>query len=78
MNTDTQVLREVIAAFDQRPGLRSSRLYIDVQSRIVTVRGRVNSMAERDETERTVRGIVGMRALVLEVAVASTSLVHAV
>jgi osmotically-inducible protein OsmY len=78
MKTDVEVLREVIAAFELSPHLRGSPFYVDVKRRIVTVRGRVNSSAQREETERTMRGIVGLRALVLEVAIAPTPIVHAV
>lgn len=71
MPTDAQVLRDLIDAFSRIPGLNSSRIYVDVQSRIVTVRGRVQSVAEREEAALAARGIVGLRALVLEVGVAS-------
>lgn len=78
MTPDAQVLHDVIAAFDEIPELRSSRLYIDVKSRVVTIRGRVRNNAERQAAERTARSIVGLRALVLELGVASAPKVSAV
>jgi len=70
MKTDAQVLQDVIAAFDEIPGLRASRLYIDVKKRVVTIRGRVLNDAERRTAELTARRVVGSRALVLELRVA--------
>ncbi len=78
MPTDAQVLQDVVTAFERIPELRSSRLYVDVQSRIVTIRGRVQSLAQREQVERTARGIVGMRALVLEVSFAAAPRVNTV
>jgi osmotically-inducible protein OsmY len=69
MATDAQVLHDVLDAFEEIPGLRSSRLSIHVKSRIVTIRGRVHSSEEREAAERAARGIVGPRALVLQVGV---------
>jgi osmotically-inducible protein OsmY len=77
MPTDEQVLEEVVTAFERIPELRSSRLYVDVQSRIVTIRGRVQSIALREQIERMLRDIVGMRALVLEVSASVSSTVRA-
>jgi osmotically-inducible protein OsmY len=77
MPTDEQVLEDVVAAFERIPELRSSRLYVDVQSRIVTIRGRVQSIALREQIERMLRDIVGMRALVLEVSASVSSTVRA-
>jgi osmotically-inducible protein OsmY len=71
MASDAQVLRDVINAFESIPELRSSRLYIDVKRRVVTIRGRVQLEAEKQAAASAARGIVGLRALVLEVAVAS-------
>jgi osmotically-inducible protein OsmY len=71
MSTDAQVLHDVIAAFDENPALRDSRLYIDVKSRVVTIRGRVRNDAERKAAERTARSIVGRRALVLNLHIVS-------
>jgi osmotically-inducible protein OsmY len=78
MSTDAQVLRDLIDAFKRIPGLNSSRLYVDVKSRIVTIRGRVQSASQRQEVTLAARGIVGLRALVLEVGVASAPKVFAV
>jgi BON domain len=77
MIPDAQVLHDVIAAFDEIPELRSSRLYIDVKSRVVTIRGRVRNDTERQAAERTARRIVGSRALVLELGVAPVPKVNA-
>jgi osmotically-inducible protein OsmY len=71
MSTDAQVLQDVIEAFERIPLLRSSKFYIDVQRRVVTIRGRVPGELERQEAAHAARGIVGLRALVLEVAVTS-------
>jgi osmotically-inducible protein OsmY len=73
MATDAQVLQDVIAAFEDIPALRASRFYIDVKSRVVTIRGRVLDDAERNTAERAARSIVGQRALVLELRIASAA-----
>jgi hypothetical protein len=70
MTTDAQVLQDVIAAFDEIPELRSCRLYIDVKSRVVTIRGQALNGGQRLIAERVARSIVGPRALVLELGVA--------
>jgi osmotically-inducible protein OsmY len=69
MSADAQVLHDVIAALDEVPGLRASRLFIDVRKRVVTIRGRVPGDAERNSAERAARRIVGPRALVLELSI---------
>jgi hypothetical protein len=71
MPSDAQVLQDLIDAFELAPELRCSRLYVDVRSRVVTIRGRVQSDAERQAAERVARGVAGLRALVLEVGVVS-------
>jgi osmotically-inducible protein OsmY len=78
MTPDAQVLHDVIAAFDEIPELRSSRLYIDVKSRVVTIRGRVRNDSERRAAEQTARSIVGLRALVLELGIAAAPKVNVV
>jgi osmotically-inducible protein OsmY len=78
MPTDAQVLHDVIDAFELIPGLRSSRLYVDVKSRVVTISSRVQSDTERLAAERAARNIVGLRALVLEVGVVSTPTINSV
>ena len=78
MTPDAQVLHDVIAAIDEIPELRSSRLYIDVKSRVVTIRGRVHSDSERQAAERTARSIVGSRALVLELSIAPAPKVNVI
>jgi osmotically-inducible protein OsmY len=76
MSTDAQVLRDIVTALEEIPGLRYSLLYIDVKSRVVTIRGRVRSEVERQAAERAARGIVGSRALVLQIAVATVPTVR--
>lgn len=71
MPDDEQVLHDVIDAFELHPQLRLSRLYIDVRSRVVTIRGHVHNAAQREHVDRIARAIVGLRALVLEVGVSS-------
>jgi osmotically-inducible protein OsmY len=78
MSTDAQVLHDVIDAFELIAGLRSSRLYVDVKGRVVTIGGCVQSDAERQAVGRAVRNIVGLRALVLEVGVGSIPNIKAV
>ena len=76
MNANAQLLQEVIAAFNEIPGLNYSRLYIDVQSEIVTIRGRMLNGAQRLEAERVARLIVGPRSLVIELGVAPAPMVN--
>jgi osmotically-inducible protein OsmY len=78
MTTDTQVLNDLIAAFNELPALRFARLYIDVKSRVVTIRGRVRNENERQAAERTARSFVGSRALILELSVARVPTVNSV
>jgi osmotically-inducible protein OsmY len=78
MPSDKQVLHDVIDAFELLPGLRSSRLFIDVKGRVVTIRGHVPSVEQRQNAVRIARGIVGLRALVLEVGISSPPPVQAV
>jgi osmotically-inducible protein OsmY len=78
MSTDGQLLRDVLDVFQGIHGLRSSRLFIDVTSRIVTIRGRVNSHQEREAAELAARSIIGLTALVLEVSVVSVPTVFVV
>jgi osmotically-inducible protein OsmY len=72
MSNDAEVLRTIVDALERIPGLSRHRLYLNVQGRIVTVRGSVRSTSELEAVETAVRPCVGVRALVLEVAVGST------
>ena len=78
MTPDAQVLRDVIAAFDEIPELRSSRLYIDVNDSVVTLTGRLGSDTERQAAEQTARRIETLKALVLELRVAPAAKVNAI
>jgi hypothetical protein len=75
-------LNETVCASEQIVrgvfGLRSSRLHIDVKGRVVTIRGHVHSVEQRQNAVRIARGIVGLRALVLQVGISSPPHVQAV
>jgi osmotically-inducible protein OsmY len=71
MSTETQVFYDVMNAFELIPSLGLARLDIDVQRRVVTIKGRVESDAQREAAEGIARKFVGLRALILKISVLS-------
>ncbi len=59
MDTDTPVFQDVIAEFKNSPNLRYARLTCNVQDGVVTISGRVNTLAERKAAERAASRVAG-------------------
>lgn len=70
MVTDAQLFQDVTAAFKHSPFLQHARLSLHVQDGIVTISGRLKSLAERQAVERAVRRVSGVTRLVLDIRAA--------
>jgi osmotically-inducible protein OsmY len=66
MDTDTQVLEDIIAELKLSPMLHHTQLSVVVQDGIVTISGRANTLAERNAIERAANRVAGIRRLDLE------------
>jgi osmotically-inducible protein OsmY len=71
MDTDTQVFEDIVAEFKGSPVLHYAQLHLQVQDGVVTISGRVNSLAERNAVERAAKRVVGIKTLILEVRAAA-------
>jgi osmotically-inducible protein OsmY len=71
MDTDTQVLQDIAAEFTNYPILHGTKLDLHVQDGVVTISGRVNSLAERKAAERAAKRVAGVRRLVLAISAAA-------
>jgi osmotically-inducible protein OsmY len=67
MDTDTQVLQDLIAEFHTMVLLHSARLNVQVEDGIVTISGRVNTFAQRKAVERVARRVAGTRTLIFQI-----------
>jgi osmotically-inducible protein OsmY len=67
MDSDTQVFQAVLEEFRHSPVARSGELLVDVQDGIVTISGRVNTLAERKAIERAAKRVAGVRTLILQI-----------
>ena len=67
MDTDTQVLEDLIAELKVSPILLRTRLSVVVQDGIVTVSGRANTLDERKAIERAAKRVAGIRRVDLEI-----------
>jgi len=67
MDTDTQVLEDVIAELKVSPILHHTQLSVVVEDGIVTISGRANMFEERKAIERAARRVAGIRRLDLEI-----------
>jgi osmotically-inducible protein OsmY len=59
MDTDTQVLEDIIAELKATSMLHHTQLRLVVQDGIVTISGRANSLAERNAIERAANRVAG-------------------
>lgn len=71
MDTDTQVLQDVIAEFKASPVLLHAKLNVAIQDGVVTISGRVNSFAQRKAIERAANRVAGIKTLILEIRAAA-------
>jgi osmotically-inducible protein OsmY len=77
MDTDTQVFQDIVNAFKNSPILHHARLGLDVQNGVVTISGRVNSVAERKAVERAAKQVAGIKTLILEIRAAAIPVIIA-
>jgi osmotically-inducible protein OsmY len=71
MDTDTQVLEDIVNELKHSPILHYAQLGLDVQNGVVTISGRVNSLAERRAIERAAKRVTGIKTLILEIRAAA-------
>jgi osmotically-inducible protein OsmY len=77
MNTDAQVVRDLVNEFKNSPMLHYAQLGLDVRNGVVTISGRVNSFAERKAVERAVKRVTGIKTLILEIRAAAIPMIVA-
>jgi osmotically-inducible protein OsmY len=71
MDTDQQLFQAIVAEFRNNRVLHYLRLNLHVEEGVVTISGRVNSLAERNAVERAARRVAGIKTLVLEIRAAA-------
>jgi osmotically-inducible protein OsmY len=71
VDTDKQLFQAVVAEFGKNRFLHYVRVNLHVENGIVTISGRVNSLAERNAVERAARRVAGIKALHLEIRAAA-------
>jgi BON domain len=69
VKTDEQLLEDVVAELRLNPLVGAAQIYVSVTDGVVTLAGRVNSIHERSEAERTVRSISGVNGISLEIGI---------
>jgi osmotically-inducible protein OsmY len=67
MDTDTQVLEDVMAELKASPIRQHTQLSVVVQDGIVTISGRANTFAERNAIERAAKRVAGIRRVDREI-----------
>ena len=67
MDTDTQVLGDLIAELKVSPILHHTQLSVVVQDGIVTISGQANTFAERSAIERAAERVAGIRRVDFEI-----------
>jgi len=67
MDTDTQVLEDVIAELKVSPILHYTQLSVAVEDGIVTISGRANRLEVRKAIENAAKRVAGIRRLDLEI-----------
>lgn len=71
MKTDKQVFRDIVTEFNSSPVLHYAHLHLHVQDGVVTISGRVNSLAQRKAAERAAKRVEGIKTLILEIGAAA-------
>jgi osmotically-inducible protein OsmY len=71
MDMDTQVFQDIVTEFKNNRILHHLQLSLHVEDGIVTISGRVNSLAERKAVERAARRVHGIKTLILEISAAA-------
>ena len=75
MDTDTQIFQKIVAEFRASPTLHYAQLELNVQDGVVTISGRVNSLAHRKTAERAARRVTGIKTLIIEIRAAAIPIV---
>ncbi len=70
MDKDAEIFRQVAAELKVSPLLHFSRLHLHVHEGVVTISGRVNSLAQRQAAERAAARVAGIKHLILEIRAA--------
>jgi osmotically-inducible protein OsmY len=71
MQTDHQIFQDVVAEFKSNHALHFLQLSLHVEGGVVTISGRVNSLAERRAVERAAKRVAGIKTLILEIRAAA-------
>jgi osmotically-inducible protein OsmY len=71
MDMDTQVFRDIVAEFKNSGVVHYAQLHLRVQDGMVTITGRLNSLAERRAVERAAKRVAGIKTLTLEIRAAA-------
>jgi osmotically-inducible protein OsmY len=74
MDADTQIFQDLRTGLQHGPLSHRAQLSVDVRDGIVTIAGRVNTLAERQAVERTARRVRGIRTLILKIGAAALPL----
>jgi osmotically-inducible protein OsmY len=71
VDLDQQLFQEIVAQLRNNRALHFVKLNLQVEDGIVTISGRVNSLAERNAVERAARRVAGIKSLILEIRAAA-------
>ncbi len=71
VDLDQQLFQEIVAQLRNNRALHFVRLNLQVEDGIVTISGRVNSLAERNAVERAAKRVAGIKSLILEIRAAA-------
>jgi osmotically-inducible protein OsmY len=71
MDKDRQVFEDIVAEFKSSPVFCHAQLHLQVQDGVVTISGRLNSLAERKAVERAAKRVAGIKTLILEIRAAA-------
>ena len=74
MDADTQIFQDLRTGLQHGPLSHRAQLSVDVRDGIVTIAGRVNTIAERRAVERAAQRISGIRTLIVEIGAAALPL----
>jgi hypothetical protein len=75
METDSQIFQAIVAEFKNSSVLYHAELQLHVQYGVVTISGRVNSLAQRKAAERAAKRVAGIKTLILEIRAAAYPIV---
>ena len=74
MKTDTQIRQDVIAELQWEPSVQAAEIGVEVKDGVVTLAGYVDTFSQKWHAERAAQRVVGVRALVVGLAVRLTGL----